>query len=327
MKMQVNVIAFIYFLLHHGIVAALPVKDLKDYDVTAAGPTVIKNSTDKVDASSSTNITDTLPSSTVRRQETVQFETTLKPRGIHIVLEEEEEEHPATSQDTLTTAEQNYFSTYYHHPSLPPLGHSRPYYQATEEPFFRTYLNQQHQKHFLTKARPQAFSHYDASILGSGDFGILRGGTFYSDEDLGYHQEGTGDFYYSDASSNSHSGPATEGFIQKYTYPEEQFAQFRDFAELNAPSEADFSQYVVVYAAKNSTSPKSQEPSHGPNNIFEQLQQIDAEKAAEERKFKKNTSTGLSSKKMKLVKTKIVKKKWIPKVSKVPEEDPLLALS
>ncbi|XP_058974909.1 uncharacterized protein LOC101894288 isoform X2 [Musca domestica] len=273
----------------------------------------------------STETADTLPSSTV--QHTIKFETTLKPRGIRITVEEEHEEHPATSQDALTTAEQNYFSTYYHHPSLPPLGHSRPYYQATEEPFFRTYLNQQHQKHFLTKVRPQAFTHYDSSILGSGDFGILRGGTFYSDEDLGYHQESTGDFYYSDASSNSHSGPATEGFIQKYTYPEEQFAQFRDFADLNAPSEADFSQYVVVYAPKNSSSPKT-ESRHGPNNIFEQLQQIDEEKAAEERKLKKNTSSTLSSKKMKLVKTKIVKKKWLPKVPKViNEEDPLLALS
>ncbi|XP_013111872.2 uncharacterized protein LOC106090286 [Stomoxys calcitrans] len=317
---HMNLIAFIYSLLCIRLVWMLPTKDLKDYQSNGNATTLSRNLSDNHKAPNNiSTIPDALASSTVHRRTNRPQLTTLKPQGFRSPAEQSS----SRRLDTLSPAAQNYFSTFFQ-PSIPPLGHSRPFYQATEEPFFRKFLQQQHQKHFLPQSRQQTYQTYDASILGSGDFGILRGGTFYSEEDQSYHQEANGEIYYSEA-SNSHSGPATEGFIQKYTYPEEQFEHFRDFADLNTPSEADFSQYVVVYAAKNATD--SEDIVKGPKNIFEQLQQIDEEKAEEERHRKKSRHSEFSKKKLKLVKTKIIKNKWNPKREKITEEDPLLALS
>ncbi|XP_075156900.1 uncharacterized protein LOC142230156 [Haematobia irritans] len=329
MKFHLNLIIINNFLLYITVVMMSPAtRDLSNYHLKhdAALSTNISR---KINESTS-SLSDSLPSSTERRAKHTNILTTLKPRG----FQNSRDHSTSSSVDSLTPAAQNYFSTFFQ-PSIQPLGHSRPFYQPTEEPFFRKFLQQQHQNNFAPQARQQSYSQYDSSILGSGDFGILRGGTFYSGEDqTSFQPDEHGEFYFGEA-SNSHSGPATEGFIQKYTYPEEQFEHFRDFADLNTPSEADFSQYVVVYAAKNST--RAEEDIKGPKNIFEQLQQIDEEKAAEERerKLKKkektgnanNHGSGLSKKKLKLVKTKIIKKKWNPKRSKVIEEDPLLALS
>ncbi|XP_016982520.1 uncharacterized protein LOC108047009 [Drosophila rhopaloa] len=225
--------------------------------------------------------------------------------------------------DSHTQAAQNFYPPFYH--EAPPLGHSRPYFGHGPPVSESTPLSlplpllapQQQQPQLATQQR-----NFDASILGSGDFGVLRGGTFYPEEEMPYHPEDNSDYIYGDA-NNGHGRPS-EGFVQKYTYPEEQFANFRDFADINTPADSAFSQFVVVYAAKNATAPHSHPH---PKNIFEQLELLDREKELERAKSQPKTS---SKNKSKLSKTKLQKKyrkKAGPKIEDPSEIEPLLALS
>ncbi|EDW82706.2 uncharacterized protein Dwil_GK10129 [Drosophila willistoni] len=239
----------------------------------------------------------------------------------------------ADTGDSHSQAAQNFYPPFYH--EAPPLGHSRPYLPGPENsplslalPLPGLLPGQQ-----SPQQQQRAF---DTSILGSGDFGVLRGGTFYPEEEMPYHPEDNSDYIYGDAANNGHGRP-TEGFIQKYTYPEEQFANFRDFADINTPADSAFSQFVVVYAPKNATKPPSinDQRSHPhPKNIFEQLELLDREKALEEAAMKKQPQQP-SKIKTKLNRTKLhknYKKKVNPKDSRGDtdlemEQEPLLALS
>lgn len=198
----------------------------------------------------------------------------------------------ATTSDTTVPAEQNFFPFFR---DSQPLGHSRPYYPQTSEP--------------ATSARYNNFRTTSDSLLGSGDFGVLRGGTFYQDSDPPI--KGGDDYfgYY----NNGHGRPQAAPLVRKLTYPEEQFANFKDFADINTPNDAAFSQFVVVYANKNATAPVAH-PS--PKNIFEQLQMLDAEKEQKNSKFK-----------TKLGKTKLEKKYKKKLGPKNLDYEPLLALS
>ncbi|XP_030382270.1 uncharacterized protein LOC115629833 [Scaptodrosophila lebanonensis] len=213
--------------------------------------------------------------------------------------------------DSHSQAAQNFYPPFYH--EAPPLGHSRPYFPGPPDgaPVLPT-------KYAEGPVPPQQRG-FDAAILGSGDFGVLRGGTFYPEEEMPYHQEDNSDYIYSDA-NNGHGRP-TEGFVQKYTYPEEQFANFRDFADINTPADSAFSQFVVVYAAKNAT--KSNTHPH-PKNIFEQLELLDRQKALEEKALKKQQP---SKSKSKLFKTKLQKKYKKKLNPKNIDLEPLLAMS
>ncbi|XP_046867124.1 uncharacterized protein LOC6649080 [Drosophila willistoni] len=256
----------------------------------------------------------------------------------------------ADTGDSHSQAAQNFYPPFYH--EAPPLGHSRPYLPGPENsplslalplpgllPGQQSPQQQQHQQqHLHPHQHPQHQQQraFDTSILGSGDFGVLRGGTFYPEEEMPYHPEDNSDYIYGDAANNGHGRP-TEGFIQKYTYPEEQFANFRDFADINTPADSAFSQFVVVYAPKNATKPPSinDQRSHPhPKNIFEQLELLDREKALEEAAMKKQPQQP-SKIKTKLNRTKLhknYKKKVNPKDSRGDtdlemEQEPLLALS
>lgn len=202
-------------------------------------------------------------------------------------------------------AAQNFYPTFFR--EAPPLGHSRPYFQAPEGP---------------PSSKIQAPRSFDQSILGSGDFGVIRGGTFYAENEAPFHGDGPNDygFFFGDDSSNNngHGRPHADAFIQKFTYPEEQFANFRDFAEINTPSDSAFSQFVVVYANKNSTS-KTHHPN--PKNIFEQLELLDKEKSQEEKKNR------ISKAKAKLASTKLERKYKKQSSPKDLDYEPLLALS
>lgn len=173
--------------------------------------------------------------------------------------------------------------------------------------------------------RAQYQRSYDAPSVGSGDFGVLRGGTFYPREETPYQNDEYGDYtdYYGETSSGN-GRPAAAEFIQKYTYPEEQFEHFRDFADLNMEGlDGDFSQLSAVYTggvSKNST--KSRENSH-PRNIFEQLEMIDREKA----QVQKKAATTTSKSKTKLAATKLEKSYKKQPEAKIMENEPLLALS
>ncbi|XP_020806375.1 LOW QUALITY PROTEIN: uncharacterized protein LOC110182649 [Drosophila serrata] len=240
--------------------------------------------------------------------------------------------------DSHTQAAQNFFPPFYH--EAPPLGHSRPYFghgpvsESTPLSLPLPLLAPQQQQQQPVQQHQQ--KNFDASILGSGDFGVLRGGTFYPEEEMPYHPEDNSDYIYGDATNNGHGRPS-EGFVQKYTYPEEQFANFRDFADINTPADSAFSQYVVVYAAKNATASNSHPH---PKNIFEQLELLDREKELEAKtKPKASRSKSSSKAKAKLSKTKLQKKyrkKEGPKVQdpqdlQDPQDplelEPLLALS
>ncbi|KAH8276101.1 hypothetical protein KR044_002165, partial [Drosophila immigrans] len=237
----------------------------------------------------------------------------------------------AAGGDSHSQAAQNFYPPFYH--EAPPLGHSRPYFAGPvaqlgdntplQLPLLTPQQQQlQHQQHQQQQQQQQQRA-FDASILGSGDFGVLRGGTFYPEEEMPYHPDDNSDYIYGDA-NNGHGRPS-EGFVQKYTYPEEQFANFRDFADINTPTDSAFSQFVVVYAAKNATKPQSSHPHPHPKNIFEQLELLDREKALEEAALKKQLP---SKSKSKLSKTKLQKKYKKKAIAKEPlDVEPLLALS
>ncbi|GAB0094080.1 uncharacterized protein DMENIID0001_093020 [Sergentomyia squamirostris] len=205
--------------------------------------------------------------------------------------------------DAPASEAQNYFQSYFRN-TVPPLGHSRPYFSAGH-----------HRGESTSSSRfgsLRSAGNFDQSILGSGDFGVIRGGTFYGENDPPFRDNG-GDFY-NFFNKNGHQRPHAATYVQRYTYPEEQFANFRDFADINSPSDSAYSQFVVVYANKNST-----ESHPNPKNIFEQLELLDKEE-------KKNK--GLSKHKAKLATTKL-EKKYRKKVSPKEAEllEPLLALS
>ncbi|XP_030079365.1 uncharacterized protein LOC111602815 isoform X1 [Drosophila hydei] len=224
---------------------------------------------------------------------------------------------PGPGADSHSQAAQNFYPPFYH--EAPPLGHSRPYFAGPAGPVGDTTPLQLPLLTSVQQQQQQQQRGFDAAILGSGDFGVLRGGTFYPEEEMPYHPEDNSDYIYGDA-NNGHGRPS-ESFVQKYTYPEEQFANFRDFADINTPADSAFSQFVVVYAAKNATKP-SIHPH--PKNIFEQLELLDREKALEEAALKKQQP---SKSKSKLSKTKLQKKYKKKPVSKELELEPLLALS
>lgn len=188
---------------------------------------------------------------------------------------------------------------------------------------------------------------YDPSILGSGDFSVLEGGTFYPDgEESRYHKKASSSIFDKFFKNGHGSRPYAEALTDKKDgdYPEDPFAHFKDFADINTGSDASFSHYVVIYANKNGTKPHPSHPS--PKNIFEQLQLLDLEKqqdqntaipvitsSIEEKEEKPDKKLmKLSKFKTKLAKTKVVKKykkKLGPKVdySSPDYTDPLVATS
>lgn len=220
------------------------------------------------------------------------------------------------SADIPAVAAQNFLPSFFR--DVQPLGHSRPYY------------SQDSTSHRYNSNRASSTSSYDQSILGSGDFGVIRGGTFYQENDPPIHGLESND-YYSFYKNNGHGRPQAQPYTSSHqskfnsNFADEQFSNFRDFADINTPSDAAYSQFVVVYANKNSTSSEIQNP----KNIFEQLQLLDQEdrRAHATALEKPKKSSNLSKFKTKLANTKLekqYKKKLGPKES---DYEPLLALS
>lgn len=222
------------------------------------------------------------------------------------------EESPSTEIDPPHAA-QNFYPSFFR--EAPPLGHSRPYFPPPH-PLDGPIPTPQK---FVAPLPTRGF---DPAILGSGDFGVIRGGTFYPEDEMPFHTEDNSDFnqFYGENANNGHGRPQGDELVQKFTYPEEQFANFRDFADINTPADSAFSQFVVVYAAKNATSTTAAEHPR-PKNIFEQLELLDKEKALEEKKNR------VSKSKVKLTSTKLEKKYKKKPAPKDLDYEPLLALS
>lgn len=193
-------------------------------------------------------------------------------------------------------AQQNFFHSYFH--STP----------STSRPFaFRHIVSSSTR---FESSTPQYRD--EDSILGSGHFTIMKGGRFYTEDeerDQDYYEE----FY------NANSGrPVAQPLAKKTQNPDDPFANFKDFADITAGVDTDFSHIVAVYANKNSTK-------HEPRNILEQLEMIDQEKYETEAN-ESIKSAILSKFKTKLHSTKVEKEYKKFKVLKNPDYvDPLEA--
>lgn len=147
-------------------------------------------------------------------------------------------------------------------------------------------------QHLHTEAAAETST---SDLLGSGNFGVIRGGTFYGDDDQketnAYGVRGNHQFfspYYH--SNNGHGRPAFYGGGGSPN-PRPQnhrgndfFANFRDFADINTPTKSSFSEYVVVYVNKNNSKHDDGSDQHGskpgdskPKNIIERLTMLDNE--------------------------------------------------
>lgn len=255
------------------------------------------------------------------------------------------------SDDNPAPAAQNFLSTFFrdHHQYISPISsHTRPYFQVGE-PFSTTprtspRLNAHRSVESSVGLIPKASS-FDTAILGSGDFGVLRGGTFYQDNDPTQFRSSESSNEFSYYNKNGHGRPQAAAYVQKYTYPEDQFANFRDFADINTPNDPGaFSHFVVVYTNRNGTvvdNPNSSGEDedvrkHEPRNILDQLRLLDEEKEATTSRIPKS-KTKRKLKRTKL--TRVYKKVQTPEKEEQEEVsedrqridtdqiDPLLALS
>lgn len=173
-----------------------------------------------------------------------------------------------------------------------------------------------------------------SSILGSGNFGVIRGGTFFAQND--------GESDYTDAFSsyynNGHGRPSLNlGYTAnpRPNFNQDQFANFRDFADINTPSNSAYSHFVVVYANKNATldeiSEESRKVMSEPKNIFETLELLDKTEPMKQVQPKiSKVKAKLAASKQKMLKKKDQWKKSVMKNQlnrKHELDEPLLALS
>jgi hypothetical protein len=193
-------------------------------------------------------------------------------------------------------------------PAPSPLGRSRP--SIFQEPAHsqRPALVRAHQSTFQPISfgggsyRDNQYQHTPAAaetstsdLLGSGNFGVIRGGTFYGDDDQkesnAYEGRANHQFfspYYH--SNNGHGRPAFYGGggapnpRPQHHRGNDFFANFRDFADINTPTKSSFSEYVVVYVNNNNSKHDDGSDQHGskpgdkkPKNIIERLTMLDHE--------------------------------------------------
>ncbi|XP_026743845.1 uncharacterized protein LOC113505378 [Trichoplusia ni] len=196
-------------------------------------------------------------------------------------------------------------------------------------PLFGGYRNADN---FAKQSSPTAAPLVEASpsLLGSGNFGIIRGGTFLAQNDDDEYGDGYNSYY-----NNGHGRPSYElGYIAnpRPNYNQDQFANFRDFADINTPSNSAYSHFVVVYANKNATMDEISEESRRvvskPKNIIETLESIDKTTTTSSPKISKAKSKLAATKQKMLNKKEQWKKTNSKFVShKHDAEEPLLALS
>lgn len=183
---------------------------------------------------------------------------------------------------------------------------------------------------FKSSAEPPAAKQETHGLLGSGNFGVIPGGTFYPDEKGASSSYEDFDSYF----HNGHGRPSF--FFDKPSgskqYKTQQFANFKDFADINVPNGGQYSQYVAVYVNKNRSDevlPKSNNKIFRPKNIIESLALLDEEQNTD---IESIPGKKLSKSKRKLIKLSPAKK-WLVKISnktsiiKETNEEPLLALS
>lgn len=231
-------------------------------------------------------------------------------------------EPPLEPNAELLGGSQTFYPSFYNNQ---PHGHSRPFYNQQEGAYsqragsFRQNLAFEPSKYENYQRSRDAFSAPSeaSSLLGSGNFGVIRGGTFYNDQDDLSEYAASKHNIYSNAQlyNNGHGRPSFYfGGGNPRPYQHEQFANFKDFADINAPA---YSHFVLVYVNKNGTSVDSQK---APKNIIETLAQIDEENTKPQKKLSK------AKRKLSLLPPeKKIRKKTV--VDKADLYEPLLALS
>uniref|UniRef100_A0A182N1L7 DUF4794 domain-containing protein n=1 Tax=Anopheles dirus TaxID=7168 RepID=A0A182N1L7_9DIPT len=168
------------------------------------------------------------------------------------------EHHPAA---------QKIYPTFFR--NIPPLGHSRPYYQSTEAA-----IEQRFNKLRANVPAAPAIPEVQSALLGSGDFGVIKGGTFYYDTDVpgkGFVDEFYGLGY---SGNNGHGRPQLAYLVQK-PQKEEQFSNFRDFADINISNDPAYSHHAPLYIGAHGTGEPRPQPE--PDNILDELRSLDAQ--------------------------------------------------
>lgn len=260
----------------------------------------------------------------------------------------EASEHAERKSDDVEAGGQTFFPSFSPFGNQP-LGHSRPFFFQQEGAYSQRPSAYQQQlsyevpkfggfKDEIFKTRAASSEKKETlGLLGSGNFGVISGGTFYSDNDKegsSSYSRDSDDFgsYY----SNSHGRPSFYfGASNPKPQKQEQFANFRDFADINTPASPAFSHFVVVYVNKNGTivEPPAKQIVK-PKNIMESLALLDLETTTA------STSEAPPTKKMSKSKRKLamlppekkvkVKKSGIKKAVASEAKhlnEPLLALS
>ncbi|CAH1167094.1 unnamed protein product [Phyllotreta striolata] len=242
---------------------------------------------------------------------------------IGVTAEEDQlQANPVDSSDQRQASQNYYYPTYRNQP----LGHSRPYYSqfAQQEGAYsqRPYLNNYDQSARFSgyKDVNPYKTEQSSGALGSGNFGVIPGGTFYGDND-----ENTNFADYNSYYRNGHGRPQYYfAASNPKPYTQEQFADFRDFADINTPQ---YSHYVVVYAPKKKNAEEDAEEANTnantnkpvPRNIIESLTLLDSQTPS-------TVEKKLSKSKRKLAQLQ-PEKKHLQKKRSRDFDEPLLALS
>lgn len=241
------------------------------------------------------------------------------PSGFEPLVPSQPDPRPTSSSDDEVFAEQNFFPSFFRGGAL-------------QLPPSRPFSNRPHSGSSYRQSPPSRPA-FDESILGSGDFVVLRGGTFYGDGE--HHHRPSYDHFGSGSSfhDSDHGRPFALP-LESTHYSDDPFANFKDFADLTGGMESDFSHAIPVVARKNSTTAR-----HEPNNILDTLEMIDEEKREAEESTTTTSSIPkpikLSKFKSKLLRTKLVRaeptKQSFKKSSNAPPSssadysDPLVA--
>ncbi|GJQ74162.1 hypothetical protein Trydic_g19077 [Trypoxylus dichotomus] len=259
-----------------------------------------------------------------------QVASTHEQEETDMLMEETEQNTklPEANAEELNQDSQTFFESFSPFNNQP-LGHSRPLYYQPEAAYSHRPSAYQQNLGFDSNTR---FSGYkgdvyedrsDAnSILGSGNFGVIKGGTFYSENDD--DQYGGFGNNYNSYYHNGHGRPSF--YYGNSNRRPQQFENFRDFADINTPS---YSEFVVVYANKNETH-KQEVKIKQPKNIIERLAMLDLEQSmsAEITTTETSPNKKVSKSKRKLA-MRLPEKKPIAKSGPIYKElyEPLLALS
>lgn len=152
-------------------------------------------------------------------------------------------------------------------------------------------------------------------------------GTYFHDED----REDSGSLFNPYYSNNGHGRPyVANPRPQKYNNGDF-FANFRDFADINTPTKASFSEYVIVYVNKNGSKIDNVPgETTRPKNIIEQLSLLDKEENPIENEIPQKKLSSHKRKLSLLHQEKLNKqKKSYFKKKDSPKDlvEPLLALS